>query len=139
VPSHDKERRLVLLLLVAAVARCHLHGAGGARADESRPLVDPEVQRSTHRRRARVLIERRVPPQPSSEDVPQGSPADFTLGSAIAVAQRAALSRLPASHFFLLRWFDAVPLSAREIDAEALRVLENTGVVPYRQLAPTDP
>ena len=133
------ERRLTSLasrwLLITGVAWCHLHGAGGVSANESSPRIDPEVREATTRGPTRVLVELRMPPR---------SDASSSLGSAIASAQRELLSRLPPSHFSVVRRFETVPFLALEIDADALRALENMGdlvtrIVPDRPLAPARP
>ena len=133
------ERRLASLasrwLLITGVAWCHLHGAGGVGANESSPLIDPEVREATNRGLTRVLVELRMPPS---------SDAAAPLGSAIASAQRELLSRLPPSHFSVVRRFETVAFLALEIDADALRALEKMGdlvtrIVPDRPLAPTRP
>jgi hypothetical protein len=133
------ERRLTSLasrwLLITGVAWCHLHGAGGVSANESSPLIDPEVREATTRGPTPVLVELRMPPR---------SDPSSSLGSAIALAQREVLSRLPPSHFSVVRRFETVPFLALEIDAGALRALENMGdlvtrIVPDRPLAPARP
>ena len=137
--SRPFERRLASLasgwLLITGVACCHVHGAGGVSAYESSPLIDPEVRGATSRGRTRVLVELRMPPS---------SDAASSLGSAIAPAQREVLSRLPPSHFSVVRRFETVPFLALEIDADALQTLETMGdlvtrIVPDRLLAPARP
>jgi hypothetical protein len=101
-------------------------------ADDFPPLVDPEVRRAADQGSTRVLVELRMPPLPDTVS---------SVSSAIALAQREMLSRLPASHFSVLRQFETVPFLALEIDADALRALEKLGalvtrIVPDRPLAP---
>lgn len=76
---------------------------------------------------------------------PQGEPQQADTVAArhggITAAQRAVLSRLPATHFSLIRQFETVPFLALEIDSEALRALENMGalvarVMPDETMAP---
>ena len=127
-------------LLSAALAWCHLHGAGSVSASDFPPVVDPEVRQATDQGPTRVLVELRVPPLPVSEDTLSGFDTTSSLGSAIAFAQREVLARLPTSHFSVLRQFETVPFLALEIDADALRTLENVGalvtrIVPDRPLA----
>ena len=98
-------------------------------------MIDPELRGALNRSPTRVLVELRMP---SNFDTGSAS------GSAIAFAQREVLSRLPPSHFSVIRRFETVPFLALEIDAEALRALENMGalvmrIVPDRPLAPTRP
>ena len=105
------------------------------RANESPPLIDPELRGALNRGPTRVLVELRMP---SSSDSGSSS------GRAIASAQREVLSRLPPSHFSVVRRFETVPFRALEIDAKTLRVLENMGalvtrIMPDRPLAPARP
>ena len=96
------------------------------------PVVDSDVRDAVVKGLARVLVEVRVPQKPG---------AVGTQRAAIAAAQGDVLSRLPRSHFFLVRQFDTVPFLALEIDADALTALENMGdlvarVLPDQLLAP---
>lgn len=137
--SLRRQRRLASLvsrwLLITGVAWCHVYGTGGASANESAPLIDPSVRGATNRGPTRVLVELRMPPS---------SDAASSSGSAIASAQREMLSRLPPSHFSVVRRFETVPFLALEIDADALQALENMGdlvtrIVPDRLLTPAQP
>jgi hypothetical protein len=107
-------------------------------------VVDPEVRQATANGVARVLVELRVAPAPQAADAPLTSGASATTADARLRVARAVLSQLPSTHFSLVRHFETVPFLALEIDAEALRALENMGalvtrVVPDRPLAPARP
>lgn len=85
-------------------------------------MTEPEVRRATAEGPVRVLVELRVPRAVGGTGEPL--PPDT---EAIAEAQRAVLSRLPSSHFTVVRRFDSVPFLALVIDAAALTALENMG------------
>lgn len=91
------------------------------------PVTDPEVRRATADAPLRVLVELRVPRVVGGAGEPL--PPDT---EAIAEAQRAVLSRLPSSHFSVVRRFDTVPFLALVIDAAALTALENMGALVTR-------
>lgn len=133
-----------LLLPVIALAWCHLHEIGSVSAKGSPTVVvDPEVRRLIAKGVARVLVELRVTPDAQPAGEPPTTGAAAAAGAAITLRQRAVLSRLPSAHFSLVRQFETVPFLALEIDADALRALEDMGalvvrVVPDRPLAPAE-
>ena len=104
------------------LASCLLYGADPLAANGFPPVTDPEVRRATADAPVRVLVELRVPRAVGGTGEPL--PPDI---EAIAEAQRAVLSRLPPSHFTVVRRFDSVPFLALVIDAAALTALENMG------------
>lgn len=111
------------------MASCLLYGAGPLTTDGSPPVTDPEIRRATTVGPVRALVELRVP-----RAVPRTGDPVPPDPEAIAEAQRAVLSRLPFSHFFLVRRFETLPFLALEIDATALTALETMGALVARIL-----
>jgi hypothetical protein len=117
-----------------ALAWCLSHGIASVNANGAPTVVvDPEVRQAVGNGMARVLVELRATPESQAADA---RPTD-----SIPRVARAVLSQLPSTHFSVVRQFETVPFLALEIDAEALRALENMGalvtrVVPDRLLSP---
>jgi hypothetical protein len=96
--------------------------------------VDSDVRQAVGKGLARVLVEVRTSPTAQ----PEGgltTPGVVTQRAAIAAAQGDVLSRLPRSHFALIRRYESVPFLALQIDADALRALEAMGDVVARVLS----
>ena len=79
---------------------------------QTTPAIDPDVRGQVDVGRARVLVELQVGEAPAPEE-------------AIAQAQEAIMSRLPRTHATLVRRYTSIPMRALEIDATALRGLDD--------------
>jgi hypothetical protein len=129
---------------VALLACSRLQGPAGVSANASQPLVDPEIRRATDRGSTRVLVEVRLPQALRPEGELTRADAIAAQRTAISTAQQSVLSRLPHSHFSLVRRYDTTPFLALEIDRDALTALERMGdvvarVLPDRIMAPAGP
>lgn len=121
-------------LLVGVLAGYYLHGAGRVDANGP-PAVDSDVRQAVGKGLARVLVEVRTSPTAQPEGGLTTPGAVATQRAAIAAAQGDILSRLPRSHFALIRRYESVPFLALQIDADALRALEAMGDVVARVLS----
>ena len=99
------------------------------------PAVDSDVRQAVGKGLARVLVEVRTSPTAQPEGGLTTPGAVATQRAAIAAAQGDILSRLPRSHFALIRRYESVPFLALQIDADALRALEAMGDVVARVLS----
>jgi hypothetical protein len=115
-----------------------LQGCVSGPVVSSPPAVDPIVTSRAAAGPARVLVELRVPADPSGV-----SPEP----AAIARVQQRVLARLAGTRFTVIRRFESVPLIALEIHADALsalaqmsdlvtRVSEDSLAAPTRQGRP---
>lgn len=114
-------RWLTLGLLLA-----HLGTAVSVLADESL-VIDPQVRAAVAGGRARVLLELRVPGGFRPEGELPGIAAVEAQRRAIATSQADVLARLSGTKFALARQYEALPMMALEIGADALTRLEAAG------------
>lgn len=127
--------RQLLFGVLVVLAWYHLHEPDRVTANGSSPVVDSDIRQAVAAGFARVLVEVRVPQGMTPEGELPRPEAVAAQRGAIAAAQGDILSRLPRTHFTLVRQYETVPYLALEIDGDALTALERMGDVVARVLS----
>jgi len=121
-----------MLASTCMLVQC-ISAPAGASA-ETYPMIDPAVRAAAAAGQTRVIIELRIRPSFTPEGKLAGPTAVEAQRKAIANAQAEVLGRLSGTRFALVRQYDARPVMALLIDADALALLEAAGDVVARVL-----